>query len=128
ACRRRNTDHGDPQPGLRGTREPPHPHARRPTAVVVAVKGLLQDLNHAWRIYRRTPISSAMAVVVLAVAMAFVAAFFSLYVDLILRPHPGFEQSNRVVSVGWNNGQNASGLRYDLIERIAEESTTLDVI
>lgn len=90
------------------------------------MKGLLADLQHAWRIYRRTPVASSMAVLVLAVAMAFIAAFFSLYVDLVLRPHPGFEQSSRVVTFGWNNGENAGGLPYDLIARIAEESVTLD--
>ena len=57
------------------------------------MKGLAADLRHAVRLYGRTPGSSAIAVVVLAVGMAFVAAFLSLYIDLVLRPHPGFEQS-----------------------------------
>ena len=90
------------------------------------MKGLLADIVHAFRVYRRTPISSAASVVVLAIAMAFVAAFFSLYVDLLVRPHPGFEPGGRLITFGWNTGQNAGGLRYELIERIANESTTIE--
>lgn len=90
------------------------------------MRGVLADLQHAWRIYRRMPVASSTAVIVLAVAMAFVAAFLSLYVDLILRPHPGFEQSRRIVTYGWNTGQNAGGLPYDLVARIAEEASTLE--
>lgn len=90
------------------------------------MEGLLADVVHAFRVYRRTPISSAASVVVLAIAMAFVAAFFSLYVDLLVRPHPGFEPGGRLITFGWNTGQNAGGLRYELIERIANESTTIE--
>src|SRR5690606_37144763 len=39
--------------------------------------------------------------------------------------HPGFEDSRRLVTYGWNNGQNAGGLPYSLIERIADEASTL---
>jgi hypothetical protein len=42
------------------------------------VRGLAADLTHAFRIYRRTPLASGLAVLVLAVAMAFVTAFLSM--------------------------------------------------
>jgi predicted permease len=90
------------------------------------MKGVLEDVKHAIRIYRRTPGSSLIAVGVLAIGMAFVAAFVSLYVDLILRPHPGFEESNRLVTIGWSDGRNTGGLPLDLIDRIAQDSVTLE--
>lgn len=88
--------------------------------------GLLEDVQHAFRLYRRTPVASLLVVVLLAVAMAFDAALLSLYVDLLIRPHPGFERGNAIVTFGWSDGQNAGGLPHDLIERISEESATLD--
>src|SRR5690606_21891670 len=137
ARRRRDADHRHAQSGLCRAREPPQSHARRPTGGAgtpapsrpsgsgSAMTGLIADLKHAWRIYRRTPFASAAAALALAVAMAFVTSFISLYVDLLLKPHPGFEDSRRLVTYGWNNGQNAGGLPYSLIERIADEASTL---
>ena len=55
------------------------------------MNGLLADAKHAFRIYRRTPLASLIAVGVLAIGMAFLSAFVSLYVDLNLRPYPGLE-------------------------------------
>src|SRR5690606_3851048 len=69
---------------------------------------------------------SLLAVCVLALGVAGVTAFVSLYVDLVLRPHPGFERGGRIVSLGWSDGRSSGGLTLDLIERIANESVTLD--
>jgi hypothetical protein len=93
--------------------------------LVIAVKGLLADLRHAARLYGRSPVASVLVIVVLSVAMAFVAALLSLYVDLLLRPHPGFERGQDMVTFGWTDGRNAGGLPWFLIDRIAEESATL---
>jgi len=90
--------------------------------------GLMADLTHAWRLYRRTPGSSLIAVLVLAVAMAFVSAFLSLYVDLVLKPHAGFEASSRIVTLGQSDGRQLTGLPRDVIERITEETSTLDAV
>src|SRR5690606_16380278 len=68
------------------------------TAPGELVRGLSEDLRHAVRIYRKSPGSTALAVVALAIAMAFVGAFVSLYVDLVLRPNPGFAESGRLVT------------------------------
>ena len=94
------------------------------------MKGLIEDLRHALRLYRRTPVASAMVVLVLAIGMAFVAAFLSLYSDLLLRPEPGFERGGgRIVSVGVSDGKrNAGGLPAELIDRMAEEVTTLEAL
>jgi membrane associated rhomboid family serine protease len=62
---------------------------------------LLDDCRHALRLYVRTPGASLIAVAVLAIGLAFVGAFLSLYVDLVLRPHPGFEQSRQIATYGF---------------------------
>jgi len=90
------------------------------------MRGLLADFKHALRVYRRTPGASLIAVIGFALAMAAVAAFVSLYVDLILRPHAGFEQAGRIVTFGWTDGQNAGGVSHELIERISSEVTSLE--
>ena len=87
---------------------------------------MIEDFKHAFRIYRRTPGASLVAVAVLAIGLAAVAAFVSLYVDLILRPHPGFERGSHLITFGWNDGRNAGGLPLALIERIDEESATVE--
>lgn len=93
------------------------------------MRGLLDDLKHALRLYRRTPAASLIVVAVLAVGMAFVAAFLSLYSDLILRPEPGFERSGgRIVSVGTSDGRSAGGLPVELLERMADEVSNLDAL
>ena len=92
------------------------------------MKGLLEDVKHALRVYRRTPVASFMVVAVLAVGMAFVTAFLSLYSDLILRPEPGFQRGGRIVSVGTSDGRNAGGLPLDLYDRINESTHTLEAV
>lgn len=91
------------------------------------MSAIYEDVKHALRLYRRTPGASLMVVVVLAVGMAFVAAFLSLYSDLILKPEPGFESGGRIVSVGVSDGKrSAGGLPFDLIERISQETTAVE--
>ena len=90
--------------------------------------GILGDLRHAFRIYLRTPIASALAVVVLAIAMAFVGSFLSMYVDFVLKPHPGFEQSGRIVTLGQNDGTRLTGIPWALIERIDGEVGAVEAI
>lgn len=92
------------------------------------MKGLVEDVKHALRLYRRTPGASLMVVAVLAIGMAFVTAFLSLYSDLILRPEPGFQRGGRIVSVGWSDGRNAGGIPLELYDRINETSHTLAVV
>lgn len=80
------------------------------------MRGLFNDLTHAVRLYRRTPGASLIAILVLAVGMAFVTSFLSLYVDLVLRPHAGFEDSGRLVTIGQSDGERLQGLPLGLIE------------
>ncbi len=90
------------------------------------MKSLLADARHALRLYARTPGASLIAVVGLGIAMAAATSFLSLYVDLILRPHAGFDQGSRLITYGWSTAQNAGGLPYELIKRIEDESTTME--
>jgi len=92
------------------------------------MRGLLADIRHALRLYRRTPVASLLAVVVLAVGMAFVSAFLSLYVDLALRPHAGLEDSGRLVTIGQSDGSNFTGLPVALLDRLAEETSSLEAV
>jgi len=90
--------------------------------------GILTDCRHALRLYVRTPGASAIAVAVLAIGMAFVGAFLSLYVDLVLRPHPGFEQSRQISSIGQDSGSDLIGIAFGNIEILADEMTTIEAI
>jgi hypothetical protein len=92
------------------------------------VRGLLSDCRHALRLYRRTPGASLIAVFVLAIGMAFVGAFLSLYVDLILRPHPGFEQSAELATAGFSGGPQALGLPPAMTERMTEEVSSIEAV
>lgn len=90
------------------------------------MRGIVTDCHHALRLYRRTPGASLIAVAVLAIAIAFVGSFLSLYVDLVLRPHPGFERSEGLTSMGPTLGGSALGIRYDIVERIADEMASVE--
>jgi hypothetical protein len=98
------------------------------TAPVELARGLRQDLRHALRVYRTSLGSTATAVAVLAVAMALVGAFLSLYVDLVLHPHPGFQQSSRLVTIKQNDGARVWDVPGNLIERMAGEMVSLDAV
>lgn len=87
---------------------------------------LLSDCRHALRVYGRTPGPSLIAIGALAAGISFVTAIFSLYVDLILRPHTGFEQSNRIASVGQQTAMAPAGIPYRIAERMSSEMTTID--
>lgn len=92
------------------------------------MKGLFSDCRHALRLYRRTPGASLIAVFVLAIGMAFVGAFLSLYVDLILRPHPGFEQSAELATAGYSGGPRILGLPSTITERMTEEMSSIEAV
>jgi ABC-type antimicrobial peptide transport system permease subunit len=90
------------------------------------VKHFFEDCRHALRVYARTPCASLLAVFVLAIGMAFVNAFLSLYVDLVLRPHPGFEESGRIVTIGQNAGTVVFGMPFEIVERLSDEITSIE--
>ena len=87
--------------------------------------GLITDLRHAIRVYGATPLASAIAVIALAVAMAFVAALLSLWSDLALVGHRGFEQSDELVIVGPDFGDGISGLTAAMLADFDAATVTL---
>ncbi len=87
---------------------------------------LLTDCRFAVRVYLRTPGASSTAIVVLAVGLAFVVAFLSLYVHLALRPHPGFLQSGRIATIGQNIGTSLLGIPYEIVETLSDDMATID--
>jgi predicted permease len=93
-----------------------------------AVTGFLTDCKHALRLYLRTPLASFIAVVVLGIGMGVVTLFLSLYVELLLRPHPGFEQPRELVTFGPGDAQNISSMPRDLLDRIADDVSSLQVV
>ena len=92
------------------------------------MKGLIADCRHAARLYASTPGGSLIAVLVLAVGIAFVGAFLSLYVDLELRPHPGFERSSELSTIGQSSDSFLLYFPYEFVDRLAGEMTSVEAV
>ncbi len=90
------------------------------------MRGILTDSIHALRLYGRTPGASLTAVVVLAIGVAFVSAFLSLYVDLVLRPDPGFQQSSRIMTVAQTGGPQVLGMPFEIVNALTEELSSAE--
>ena len=90
------------------------------------MSSLLGDLKHAIRLYARTPGASLIAVVVLAVGMAFVGAFLSLYVDVAMRDYAGLEDGRQLVTLGQTDGRNFQGFPIAMTERMGDEMSSLE--
>src|SRR5690606_8904007 len=86
------------------------------------------DLRHALRLQRATPVSSAMAVLVLAAAFAFVCVFLSLWSELALKPHRGFEASGTLVSIGQHKGDRVMPVNLDFIDDVRERVLGLEAV
>lgn len=88
--------------------------------------GLIADLRHALRVHAATPLTSSLAVLALAVALAFVAAFLALWNDLSLKPHPGFDNGSRLVSVGQSKGERVLPVNLDFIADLRGHTSVFD--
>jgi hypothetical protein len=83
-------------------------------------------LRHAVRLYARTPRGSLVAILALALGMAFSGALLSMYVDLVLRPDPGFQDSRRIMTIGQQLGQYLLGIPYEVVERMSAEMSSIE--
>lgn len=92
------------------------------------MQGLLWDLRHALRLQRATPVSSIAAVLVLALAFAFVCVFLSLWSELALKPHRGFESADRLLSIGQYKGDRMLPVNTDFIDDVRDGVAGLDAL
>lgn len=90
------------------------------------IDGLLLDLRHAARLYLKTPWQSALAVLMMAVAMALVSGMASLWSELY-QPHPaGINGGEDLVSIGRRGDDMFNGtLGAGLIKEFASSSQTV---
>ncbi|HEX3838114.1 MAG TPA: ABC transporter permease [Steroidobacteraceae bacterium] len=92
------------------------------------MSGFFEDIRHAWRIYRHSPATSAFAVIALAVGMASIAATFSFLDDLVLRPHPGFPDGDRLVTISQTTGTEFGRLSPLMLDRLAGMMSSLEAL
>lgn len=92
------------------------------------MSALFADCRHAIRLYLKTPGASLIAILVLGIGVAFVVAFLSLYVDLILRPHPGFNDAERLATVARTGGPELVGVPFTITERMADELASVEAV
>jgi predicted permease len=90
--------------------------------------GLKRDLHYAVRMFRRTPLFSSMATLVLAVAIGVATAVFSLYSHLTLQPVPGVRGSDRLVSIGLVRDGQWLPLNVTQYEQLSESLTGVDAL
>jgi putative ABC transport system permease protein len=82
--------------------------------------GWIWDVRHAFRLHRASPVSSGMAILVLALAFAFVCVFLALWSELALKSHRGFESAARLVSIGQYKGDRVLPVNSDFINDVRE--------
>jgi putative ABC transport system permease protein len=92
------------------------------------MRGFTEDVRHAWRIFRRSPAASLFAVIALAVGMASIAATFSFLDDLVLRPHSGFPDADRLVTITQTNGSQFDRLSPLLLEQLASKMSSVEAL
>lgn len=92
------------------------------------MRGMLADLRYAVRLYIRTPAASAVAVSVIAVAMAAVATFLSLYNDLVFDSQSEFEHGGELITVAMSDGVVFDEISLRLINEINAQVSSLNSI
>jgi predicted permease len=87
---------------------------------------LVADLRYALRVFRRSPVSTATAVLSLAVGIAAAAGLFSVVNTALLHPFP-FADANRIVTLGLIDKGQSRGLSVTAQQLLAlQESGVFD--
>ncbi len=84
------------------------------------------DLRIALRQHLATPLSSGLAVALLAIAIAFLTTFLSFWSATSPASCPGFADARALVTVGQNNGRSLTTLSSLLVERMNSEVASLE--
>jgi len=92
------------------------------------MRGVFSDCRYALRLLAQTPLTSALAIGALAVAIGFVSSLLSLYVDLRFRAHAGYEDSGQLVTLGLSDGETLTGLPFGSIETMEEELASIEAL
>lgn len=92
------------------------------------LSSVLFDVRHAFRLYLRTPVASAIAVLVIAVAMAAVATFLSLYNDLRFNSQSEFERGADIITVAMSDGVVFDEISLRLVDAINTEVDSLSTL
>ncbi len=85
-----------------------------------------QDIVHALRLYRATPVASTVAVLVLGIALAFLTAFLSLYAELLPGDHAGFEQASELVTPAVRMPSNVNPVPLPMIRQLEDQVSGLE--
>jgi predicted permease len=86
------------------------------------------DFRHALRLYAKTPVSSALVIVGLAMTIAIETAFLSLWAVLEFHEPAGFEGRADLITVGQNDGRMFFPISEDLVERVNTDATTIEAL
>lgn len=101
------------------------------TAPREQVSTLVQDVRHAWRAWRRTPILALAAIVTLALGVGANTAVFSVVHGVLLRPLP-YPEADRLVEVFEDNTRAGGGpfFRVSLLNYLTwvERARSFDVL
>jgi putative ABC transport system permease protein len=99
------------------------------TAPTEHVAILLQDLRHAWRGLRRTPVITATAILTLALGVGASTAVFSVVHAVVLRPLP-YPDSSALVELFESDRKTGSGMRASALNYLSwsERSQSFDAI
>jgi predicted permease len=92
------------------------------------MRGVFSDCRYALRLLAQTPLTSALALGALAIAIGFVSSLLTLYVDLRFRPHAGYEDSGELITLGQSDGETLTGIPYGLLQLMAEEMTSIKAV
>ena len=94
------------------------------------LRGLMQDLSFATRIFRKNPLFTAVAVLVIALGTGAVSTIFSVANAVVLQPVPGVSQASGLVNIErtHGNGNGSLSASYPYYEQLAARTRSMSGI